>query len=284
MNTVGRVFSIEEFSTFDGPGIRVTVFLKGCPLRCMWCHNPEGQSFETEYIRSPNGCLHCGACLEMGKHLTGTACLVAQSVNICPNNLVRRCGDDMTVEELVRKLENKFWMLDSTGGGVTFSGGEPLCQSEFLLRCLKALKGKTHRAIQTSGFAGKDVFKRSLENCDYMLFDLKHMDPQQHKKYTGADNTQILENYKILAGSGMPFITRIPLVPGVNDTADNITRTAEFMAGLGVKEIELLPYNKAAGAKYKLLDRLYVTDFDQTVEPQPRTDIFGQYGIEVRIL
>lgn len=276
---VGIIFSIEEFSIFDGPGIRMTVFFKGCPLRCMWCHNPEGQSFESQYIRSANGCLHCGACL-----LAGGGQLSAKSVAVCPKNLVRLCGTDITPEELIQKIESKLWMLSSSGGGVTFSGGEPLSQPEFLLECLQLLEGKAHRAIQTSGSAPASIFAQALEHCDYVLYDLKLMDSDKHKKYTGVDNGAILENYRTLARSGKPFITRIPLIPGVNDTEENLTQTAQFMNSLHINKVELLPYNKAAGAKYKMLDRIYTTDFDPDVEPQSHTEIFENYGIEVRIL
>lgn len=276
---MGKLFSIEEMSTFDGPGVRVSVFLKGCPLRCMWCHNPEGQSFESQYIRSENGCLHCGACLQ-----AGGGKLTEKSVQSCPRNLIRLCGEELSAQALLQKLEKKLWMLNATGGGVTFSGGEPLSQPDFLLECLELLAGKTHRAIQTSGYAPEDVFRRILAQCDYVLYDLKLMDPEKHKHYTGVDNTQILENYSILAASGKPFITRIPLIPGVNDTRENLCRTAVFMQELGVGKVELLPYNRAAGAKYKMLGRQYETDFDPSVAPQSHREIFEAHGIEVSVL
>lgn len=276
---MGKIFSIEELSTFDGPGIRMTVFLKGCKLRCMWCHNPEGQSFESQYVRSDNGCLHCGACMR-----AGGGQLTEDSALSCPRNLVRLCGEDISPEELLQKIENKLWMLNSAGGGVTFSGGEPLSQPEFLLSCLGLLEGKTHRAVQTSGFSPADVFVQVLDRCDYVLFDLKHMNPELHRHYTGVDNKFILENYRILAASGRPFITRIPLIPGVNDTCENLRQTAEFMHTLGVRNIELLPYNQGAGAKYKMLGRRYETDFDPSVKPQSHKDIFEDHGIEVRVL
>lgn len=280
----GTIFSIEEFSTFDGPGIRTTVFLKGCPLRCQWCHNPEGQGFSPQLLRSPNGCAGCGACMEAGRRKTGSACLVEESIAACPRGLIRMCGETLSPEDLFSRLEGKLWMLEKTGGGVTFSGGEPLSQPDFLLACLKRFGGKTHRAVQTSGFAPGSVFSRVLKNCEYMLFDLKHMDPLVHKHYTGIDNEQILANYRALTQSGIDFITRIPLIPGVNDTAENLAATAAFMTDLGVSKIELLPYNTGAGAKYKGIGRQYRVDFDTTQPPCPHEEIFHTYNIEVTVL
>lgn len=280
----GRVFSIEEFSTYDGPGIRMTVFLKGCPLRCMWCHNPEGQRFEQEIARSPNGCLGCGACLKKGEALTGTPCLVRESIPVCPRKLVRECGVDYTPEEMVEKIGKNLAILNMSGGGVTFSGGEPLCHWQFVLECMKLLRTRTNRALQTCGYASSEVFSTVLEECDFVLYDLKHMDSDVHKHYTGVGNERILENYRILAKSGKEFITRIPLIPTVNDTAENIRATAEFMQGLGIGRIELLPYNKMAGGKYLMLGRKYEIDFDGDKAPENHIDIFNEYGIEVKVL
>jgi len=280
----GRVFSIEEFSTYDGPGIRMTVFLKGCPLRCMWCHNPEGQRFEKEMARSPNGCLECGACLRMGEKLTGVPCLVPESAAVCPRHLVRQCGEDYTPEELVAKIEKNLAILNMSGGGVTFSGGEPLCHAEFVIACMRLLKGRTHRALQTCGFAPAETFQRVLAECDYVLYDLKLMDDAKHRHYTGVSNEQILKNYRTLAASGKGLCTRIPLIPTVNDTEENITATARFMRECGVSYVELLPYNKMAGGKYLMLGRTYETDFDGSIEPVVQTQIFNTYGIEVKVL
>ena len=282
--STGRVFSIEEFSTYDGPGIRMTIFMKGCPLRCMWCHNPEGQRFEKEMVRSPNGCLSCGSCTRKGEELTGEPCLVPESVGVCPRGLVRVSGVDYKSEELVAKIEKNIAILNMSGGGVTFSGGEPLAYWRFVLECLRLLRGKTGRALQTSGYAPIGVFTTVLEECDFVLFDLKHMDSEIHKRYTGFGNERILENYRVLAASGKEFITRIPLIPTVNDTEENIRATASFMSELGVSKIELLPYNKMAGGKYLMLGRKYETDFDGDLPPQIHKEIFDEYGIEVKVL
>lgn len=250
----------------------------------MWCHNPEGQSFEKEMVRSPNGCLGCKACEKKGEELTGKPCLVPESASVCPRRLVRACGEDMTAKELTAELEKNLNILNMSGGGVTFSGGEPLCQADFLLECLGLLKGKTNRALQTCGYASANTFRAVLSECDFVLYDLKLMSPTEHKKYTGVENRLILENYRELANSGVPFVTRIPLIPTVNDTEENIRATAEFIKALGVSYIELLPYNKMAGGKYLMLGRRYTPTFDGSLTPNTHTDIFYEYGIEVKVL
>ncbi len=280
----GTVFSIEEFSTYDGPGIRSTVFLKGCPLRCSWCHNPEGQEHAAVIVRSPAGCLGCGACLAAGAAETGTPCLTQASIAACPQRLVRLCGQVLTVEGLLDRLDKNLPLLAAAGGGVTFSGGEPLAQPDFLLACLAALQGRAHRAIQTSGWAGEDVFRQALTRCDYVLYDLKLMDDTLHRQYTGQSNAPVLRNFALLAASGPPFVVRTPLIPGVTDTQQNLTAIAALLAQNGVKYIELLPYHKMAGGKYPMLGRQYTPGFDETALPQPRQEIFEKYHIEVRVL
>ena len=170
---MGKVFSIEEFSVFDGDGIRTTVFLKGCPLRCSWCHSPEGQSCAREYLRSPNGCLQCGKCLNATFLQTGKRELSEYSVSACPRNLVRSCGEEYTSEKLVEKLEKNLDILNGSGGGVTFSGGEPLMQADFLFECLTLLQGKTNRGLQTTGFCKQSTFEKILTQTDLVLYDLK---------------------------------------------------------------------------------------------------------------
>ncbi len=280
---IGNIFSIEEFSVYDGPGIRTTVFLKGCPLRCSWCHNPEGQKFESEIVKSPNGCIGCGNCIKTSKLVEGTMVLTEESIKNCPMNLIRVCGDKMTAEELSRKLLKNERILKN-GGGVTFSGGEPLSQSEFLFVCLKILKGRLHTAIQTCGYCSKNKFQKALSLADYFLFDLKLIDEKAHIKYTGGSNKLILENFKKLAQSGVEFISRTPLIPGVTDTRENLLSIAKTLKENGVNKIELLPYNKMAGGKYKLVMREYAPDFDETKEVNIHEDIFEEYQIKIKIM
>ena len=280
----GVVFSIEEFSLYDGPGIRTTVFFKGCPMRCTWCHSPEGQSPVPEPIRSPNGCIGCNACLMRGKELTGEYRIVAESAEVCPRRLIREAGKIMQAETLVEKILKNRDVFASTGGGVTFSGGEPTAQPEFLLACLRLLRRQTNRAIQTCGYCDPSVFARILAECDYVLYDLKLINSEMHQHFCGRDNAVILENYHYLAASGVPFITRIPVIPRVNDTVENMEATARLMREVGAKRLELLPYHKLSGAKYAMTGRIYAPGFDETVAPQMHTELFESLGIEVNIL
>ena len=283
MKLTGRIFSIEEFATFDGPGIRMTVFFKGCPLRCSWCHNPESQRSEVEYARSPNGCLNCGSCLRAAvRDAKGDLHLTAASAEACPRRLVRRCGEDFTVAALCARIMANAAILRSTGGGVTFSGGEPFAQADFLFSCLQALRGEVHTAIQTCGYTDREKFAKGLSLCDYMLYDLKLIDPAQHRKYCGTDNAGILENYRALAASGKPFVTRIPLIPGVTDTVENLSAIASFVEKQGVDYVELLPYNRMAGSKYVGLLRPFAPGFDEKRAVEPHTEIFEKHGIRAK--
>ena len=275
----GLVFSIEEFSVFDGPGIRTTVFLSGCPLSCTWCHNPEGQSYSNMIVRSENGCIGCGECQKYAEIVDGKTKLTEKSIANCPRNLLRFVAKEYTAGELCAHLAKNFAILNGSGGGITFSGGEPLSNHEFLLECLALTRGRVNRAVQTSGYADPAVFKKVLDECDYMLFDLKLADEELHKRYTGASNRKILENFAHLAKSGKSFVVRMPMIPTVTDTEDNVRKVAELLSENGVKYIELLPYNKLAGAKYRLVGREYDPNFDGNAEPQMRLDIFAEYGI-----
>ena len=279
----GCVFSVEEFSVYDGPGIRTSVFLKGCPLSCSWCHNPEGQQSETEIVRSPNGCTECGKCEEYAQKNGEKLCYTEKSIENCPRGLLRYCGEEYTAQQLCEKLVKNKCILDD-GGGVTFSGGEPLFQSGFLCECLDLLDGKLHRAVQTSGFASEEIFEKVFERADYFLFDLKLADSEKHKKYTGVPNEVILKNFEKLCKSNKAFTVRIPLIPTVTDTAENIRGLCDIMKKNGVTYAELLPYNKMAGGKYKMTGRKYTPDFDENVSVEIREDIFKSFGIEIYVL
>ena len=279
----GTVFAIEEFSTFDGPGIRTTVFLKGCPLRCSWCHNPEGQSFEREILRSPNGCIGCGKCRRKALELTGKESLVTECIAVCPQNLIREAGTVYTPKMLCEKLlKNRIFFR--SGGGVTFSGGEPLSQAEFVKACFVKLKGKINRCIQTSGFCSEKHFREVLAESDYVLFDLKVLNPERSQKYTGADIGIILKNFDILVKSGVAFTVRLPLIPGITDTKENTKDIISLLNKYGINYAEALPYNKNAGAKYRLAGRVYTPQFDAEKEVYIPAEEYLNSGIMLKVL
>lgn len=272
----GIIFDIKEFAVFDGPGIRTTVFLKGCPMRCSWCHNPEGLKFEKELMVSVASCINCGACKKVcpspGKC---TAC--GKCVDFCPLGLRRIAGIEYEAQDLAKKLLKNAEYLKAGGGGYTISGGEPTLQDEFILELLALLRGN-HRAVETSGYCSKDFFKSLVEETELILMDLKLIDAKEHYRWTGVDNLIILENLDFLMGSGRAFIIRIPVIPGVND---NIYENAAnlLMRSVNLLRVELLPYHKTAGAKYSMLNLNYEPGFDIAAVPFVDTKPFTDRNI-----
>ena len=272
----GLVFAIEEMAVHDGPGLRACIFLKGCPLRCQWCHNPEGWDTHPRRVKSPNGCLHCGRCdLPCASRCTGCGgCL-----HRCPRGLLRISGKYWQSDDLARRIHRLDAILSE--GGVTVSGGEPLMQAEFTAELLSKL-APLHRAIETSGYAPEDAFRAVLPHLELAYFDLKVMDEEKHRFYTGVSNEPILRNFRILKESGLPFIVRIPFIAGVNDDDGNLQATLRAVSGArSLQRVELLPYNTMAGAKYPLTGREYAYSFSQ---PTPETiararELFEASGI-----
>ena len=278
----GVVFDLKEFAVYDGPGLRQTVFLKGCPLRCSWCHNPEGLSPKPQLMVSVASCRHCGRCEAVCTHETCVAC--GRCVLECPLNLRRIAGTRMTSEALVAKIRRSSDYYARYGGGVTFSGGEPLMQHAFLLEVLRQIPD-LHRAIETSGYADPDTFAEVVENLDFVMMDIKLFDGQAHRKYTGVDNRRILENAKQLCRGSVPFVIRIPVIPGVNDSEENFRATAQWIAGApALQRVELLPYHKTAGAKYAMVGRTYAPPFDPERQVRISREIFEEYGIRSEVL
>lgn len=277
-SATGIIFDIKQFAVFDGPGIRTTVFLKGCPLRCMWCHNPEGLSFEPQLMVSHNSCTHCGKCVEACEH-PDNCILCGACIRACPNRLRKICGQKITAQDLAEKLLKDKEYLTSQKGGITFSGGEPCGQPDFLLECLDLLK-PMHCSIETSGYCTPGVFHKIIDKLDYIIMDIKMVDEKDHIYYTGVSNKQILENLEQLKRSGKPFRIRIPVIPGVNDSKSNFEKTARLLEGSkNLELVELLPYHKTAGAKYEMVGKTYKPEFDIDRQPNLDREPFLKTGI-----
>ena len=286
---MGMIFDVKEMAMHDGPGLRTTVFLKGCPLRCEWCHNPEGLSPEPQLYVRKNGCRQCGLCLRGCNHPDCQP--FGRCLHVCPQGLISVSGREMSAEQLSRRILRGAAMFGE-GGGVTFSGGEPLMQAEFVLETLDKLselgreaeklgrradererqrdvldrtaselgcdgKSRIHCAIETSGYADPEVFRRVIAAMDFVYMDLKLADDKQHRRYTGVSNRRILQNLEILRQSGVDCVIRTPLIPGITDTQENL---AAIRALAGELPQELLAYNSMAGAKYPLLNMTYAYD------------------------
>jgi pyruvate formate lyase activating enzyme len=265
----GLIFWIERFAVHDGPGIRVAVFLKGCPLRCLWCHSPESQSPDPELLLKTDRCIVCGTCVPActneaithagdGYETRRDLCeACGDCADVCPGNARTIAGRTLTVPDLLDEIEKDRIFFDGTGG-VTFSGGEPLMQAAFLGEAIAACQAAgIHTAVETSGFgpwAAMDIASRA----DLILFDLKLFDDARHRLATGVSNRIILDNFVRLAARHPAIRVRIPVIPGVNDDMKNLEALGRVVAGAGVTSLDLLPYHTAGIAKYARLGRPYL--------------------------
>jgi pyruvate formate lyase activating enzyme len=249
--TTGLIFDIKEFTLHDGPGIRTTVFLKGCPLACQWCHNPEGQSKVPQVMHSPAG--------------------------------DRRVGTEYTPGDLAVLLNRQAPILKANEGGVTFSGGEALLQADFVAEVIDGLDG-LHVLLDTCGYGSEADLRRLLARVDLVYYDLKLIDRRAHRHYTGRPNDRILHNLQVLSASGVPFVIRVPLVPSVTDTHENLTAIARTVQPLpGLLRVDLLPYNRAAGAKYRAAGMEFHPDFDENAPVHIEAGCFEKLGIQVSV-
>ena len=278
--TEGIVFDIKEFAVFDGPGVRTTVFMKGCPLRCQWCHNPEGLSPKPQLTVSPSRCLHCGKC---AAHCpTPDSCTACGAcIPYCPLGLRRIAGQPYTPDALAERLLKDRDILEGCGGGVTFSGGEPMLQWPFVREVISRLDG-LHTAIETNGYCSDEAFGEAMSRLDLIMMDIKLTDPEKHRHFTGVDNSVILRHADALCAGDTPFIIRMPLIPGVNDGEAHFAAVARRLKGAKrLIRVEFLPYHKTAGAKYPLSGMTYAPEFDESAPVRLFPEPFRALGIPV---
>jgi pyruvate formate lyase activating enzyme len=267
----GKVLRIERFAIHDGPGIRTTVFLKGCPLRCAWCHSPESQRLEPEFMPRPDRCVRCLGCTtscpqhavtpaaDRGPVAPATCDTCGACTEACPTGDRELAGRTMSVGALMAEIERDRIFYDESDGGVTFSGGEPLMQPAFLGLMVRSCRDSNiHVAVDTCGQVDTNALLEVARDADLFLFDLKTMDEDRHRAYTGASNARILENLERLAAVHSNVVVRFPLIPGVNDDDENVRATGAYLASLRLTRVDVLPYHRAGLAKYDRLQRPYL--------------------------
>ena len=249
------IFDIKRYAINDGPGIRTTIFVKGCPLRCVWCHNPEGWTAEPQVLYKRSKCIGCHTCEQEG--------FVADD---CPTKAREVCGRQYTMDELMGEVEKERDIMQDSGGGVTICGGEPLMHPDGTLAILRELGRRGfHRTVDTTLYAHSDVVKAVARECELLLVDLKLMDTEKHRRYTGVGNELILQNIRLIAEAGHPFQIRIPLIKGINADEQNIEQTARFLntlpppygGGAGGGAINLLPYHDVGKDKHLRMGSRY---------------------------
>lgn len=290
------VFNIQKFSIHDGPGIRTTVFFKGCPLRCQWCSNPESQLGKIQVTWEAATCSGCLRCVEVCPN--GAIRLVQERLIIdarqctgcqkcranCPTASLELVGEDKTVEEVVSEVLKDRDFYEESGGGVTLTGGEVLQQAPVAIEILKELKKQgIHRAVETTGYGSSQVFEKILEHIDLLLFDVKHYDSLTHKAGTGVDNEIILKNIKTAVERGKKIIARIPIIPNFNASLQDAEGLSNCLHEIGIKEVELLPFHQFGQKKYELLGMEYgMKDVKQLQVEELRTyqEIFIRKGLQ----
>jgi len=297
----GIIFNIQRFSVHDGPGIRTTIFLKGCPLHCLWCDNPEGQKAGPEIVFWKDRCIRCETCIRIcpnnaiktagrkSKMILKDRCtLCGRCLDTCYSRALEQIGKYVTVDEVLEEIDRDRIFFEASGGGVTASGGEPIAQPEFVTELFKGCKEKRiHTAMETCGYAEWSILEKVLKYTDLVLYDIKDMDPVKHKKFVGVQNKLILENAKKVSSKLIPMVVRIPVILRYNDREDNIKATGRFISELcGVKKVNLLPYHRFGEAKYKRLGlkyRLKGLEPPREERLQSIKEKMESIGIEVKI-
>lgn len=294
----GLIFNIQRYAVQDGPGIRTTIFMKGCPLRCKWCSNPESQEPYPEIMTHDVRCIACHKCLEVcpvgavsfsgeGREIDRERCnLCLQCAEVCPSKAIEHVGDYLTVDEVLKEVLADRVFYRNSGGGMTISGGEPLLQWQFVAElCRRAKEEDICTAIDTCGYAPWDIMEKVLKYVDLVLFDVKHMDSAKHKDGTGVDNEVILSNAKKTASLVETWI-RVPLIPNFNDSNHDIQSIAEFSSSLHTRKVSILPYHELGSSKYAQLGT--ICPGDGTIPPseekvQSVRDRFESSGLKVEV-
>lgn len=300
---MGLLFDIKRYAINDGPGIRITLFLKGCPMSCVWCHNPEGIGKKPVKLYTRKKCIGCQTCVhacpEGALELTRSGIVTDETkckmcgtcVEVCPACALEISGREWTVNEAMREIEKETAVMDRSEGGVTFCGGEPLMQPDFLLELLtRCGQEDIHRAVDTTLYASEEVVRRVIPLCDLFLVDLKMMDSEKHRHYCGVPNERVLENLRLVASSDVPYWIRIPLIDGVNADEENIRKSAEFLAGLPKppEMINLLVYHDIGKNKHDKLGTTYNPHQYAMRAPDEATqqrclDIFAEHQLTAKI-
>jgi pyruvate formate lyase activating enzyme len=296
----GFVFDIKRFSIHDGPGIRTTIFFKGCPLNCWWCHNPESQASRPERVFRANRCIRCGACLDAceqhaiswrGDDISTdeeVCILCGDCVEICNTGAREIAGQERTVKEVMTEIVRDVPFYDQSGGGATFSGGEPLLQKDFLYSLLRSCKGTgIHTALDTCGYSPWKILDDLHEYVDLYLYDLKFVDDSRHREFTGVSNEVILGNLQALSERGYNIFLRVPVIPGVNDDDENISQIGAFAASLPhLDRLDILPYHHAAVYKHERMNK--ICPLPKTRPPSDGrmlqvTQTLKEFGIKVKM-
>jgi pyruvate formate lyase activating enzyme len=286
MESKGIIFNIQKFSIHDGPGVRTTVFLKGCPLRCEWCANPESQLSKVQILYDDRKCVHCRTCVNVcpqeavtmsddGRiHIdfqTCDGCL--ECVKACPGRALSNEGEYKTAQEVFEVCMQDYDFYEESGGGVTISGGEGMCQPDFVEELLGLLKTKhIHTAIETTGVVSAQVFQRLAPQFDLLLFDVKHCDPERHQAGTAVRNDRILENLAWAKEQGLNILPRIPVIPGFNASLEDARGIAALLVKLGLSKVQLLPFHQMGERKYEFLNRDYTLTGVKALHPEDLTD------------